>query len=234
MPGEAVRSLKVADLAQDDGLDILLAELDKVYLKEETTRAFCAVKAFVEFRRESGMNFTKFLVEFNNRYRELKKYKLDLNDGLCGYFLLASANLSADHERLVRATAKLSFEDDKLQKLLVYNIIYKGKGQHGLRRGYRVVEDHSRLEKGRGKTGNQPKKTNPADKDGNLMRCHECESIKHFVSDCPHRQVESANMTVHLTLVAGTASDGQEQLLLNTLGKGILDTACTKSVAGEV
>ena len=160
---EAVWSLKVADLAQDDGLDVLLAELDKVYLKEETTRAFCAVKAFVEFRRESGMNFTKFLVEFNNKYREVQKYKLDLNDGLKGYFLLASANLSADHERLVRATAQLSFEDikDKLQKVFgefgneedgdttgvlpvkneqscLYTKSYgRGKGQNGFRGSFR-------------------------------------------------------------------------------------------------
>ena len=40
---EAVRSLKVSDLSKDDGLTKLLGELDKVYLKEETTRAFCAV-----------------------------------------------------------------------------------------------------------------------------------------------------------------------------------------------
>ena len=69
---ESVRSLKVADLVKDDGLDVLLAELDNVYLKEETTRAFCAVKAFVEFRRETGMSFTKFLVEFSNRYEKFK------------------------------------------------------------------------------------------------------------------------------------------------------------------
>ena len=63
------------------------------------------------------------------------------------------------------------------------------------------------------------------------MRCHECESTKHFVADCPHRQVESANMTVHLTLVAGASG---KISLGDTLGKGILDSACTKSVAGEL
>ena len=61
---EAVRALKVTDLANEDGLTTLLAELDKVYLKEETTRAFCAVKAFVEFKRTSGTNFTKFFGGF--------------------------------------------------------------------------------------------------------------------------------------------------------------------------
>ena len=255
---EAVRSLKVDDLAKDNGLKLLVAELDKVYLKEETTRAFCAVKAFVEFRRESGMNFTKFLVEFNNKYREVQKYKLELNSGLKGYFLMASANLSADHERLVRATAQLTFDDikDKLQKVfgkfgddeddntgvlpvkdeicLYTKSFYKGRGSQ--RGGYRG-RGSFQSGRGRGGSNNQPKRTNPTDRDGSIMRCHECESTKHFVSDCPHRQVEkveSANVTVHLTLVAGTTSEGHEENLVDTLGKGILDTACTKSVAGEV
>ena len=63
------------------------------------------------------------------------------------------------------------------------------------------------------------------------MRCHACESKKHFIAECPHRQVENSNVTVHLTLVAGvsTASD-----IRDSLGKEVLDTACTKSVAGQV
>ena len=42
-----------------------------------------------------------------------------LDDGLMAYFLLTAANLSHDHERLVRATASLNSDDmkDKLQKV---------------------------------------------------------------------------------------------------------------------
>ena len=49
----------------------------------------------------------------------MKKYKLVLDDGLMAYFLLTAANLSHDHERLVRATASLNLDDmkDKLQKV---------------------------------------------------------------------------------------------------------------------
>ena len=263
---EAVRSLKVSDLSKDDGLTKLLGELDKVYLKEETTRAFCAVKSFVEFRRTSGVNFTKFLVEFNNKYREVQKYKLDLPDGLKGYFLLASANLSADHERLVRATAKLTFEDikDKLQKVFgefgdedsddtgvlptkTESALYtnssagkRGRGGQASQRGARG---------GRGGRGafQGTRETNPSDSDGNIMRCHECESTRHFVKDCPDRKkykeqrnegdkknVENAKMTVHLTLVAGASDNQGRNSLGDTLGKGVLDSACTKSVAGEL
>ena len=65
------------------------------------------------------------------------------------------------------------------------------------------------------------------------MRCHECDSTRHFVNECPHRRVEDAKMTIHLTLIAGSASKDQEVMLLDSLGRGILDSACTKTVAGK-
>ena len=173
----------------------------------------------------------------------------------------------------VRATAKLTFEDikDKLQKVfgefgdedeentevlpvkeesaLYTNSSYKrGRGGQASQRG-----------RGRGGRGafQGAKKTNPMDQDGNVMRCHECESTRHFVADCPDRKrdrdqwreqkkdgdkkkdgdqksVQSANMTVHLTLVAGVSDVQGGNNLGDTLGKGIIDSACTRSVAGEL
>ena len=102
---EAVRIIDPKDLATDNGYEKVIEALDGIFMKDEMTSAFCAIKSFVEFRRESGIGFAKFLIEFNNRVREVKKYKLVLNDGLMAYFLLTAANISHDHERLVRATA---------------------------------------------------------------------------------------------------------------------------------
>ena len=39
-------------------------------------------------------------------------------------------------------------------------------------------------------------------------------------------------MTVHITLFSGTADARRNALLFETLGRAILDSACTKSVAG--
>ena len=116
---EAIRAIDLKELALDDGYEKVVAALDEIFLKDETTRAFCAIKNFIEYRRESGQGFSKFLVDFNNRHRELTKYKLKFDDGLMAYFLLAAANLSNDHERLVRATASLKFDDmkDKMQQV---------------------------------------------------------------------------------------------------------------------
>ena len=37
---------------------------------------------------------------------------------------------------------------------------------------------------------------------------------------------------VHVTLLTGDANSYQEEMVAETLGKGILDNACTKTVAG--
>ena len=116
---DAIRSMDKDEIAKENGVDLIIQELDKVYLKDETTRAFCAFKEFVEYRRQSGVSFSKFIVEWNQKYGEVKKHKLDLVDGVKGYFLLVAANLTSEHERLVRATAKLEFDDikEKLQRV---------------------------------------------------------------------------------------------------------------------
>ena len=231
---EAIRAIAIEDLTKDDGFETIIKELDEVFLKDETTRAFCAVKDFVEYRRQSGQNFPKFLLEFNNKYRELKKFKMTLVDGVLAYFLLVAANLSAEHERLVRATSQLSYDDikDKLQKIFGEfadgeeesnsgilpvkgeDCLYTKGYQRGKWRGNSAVRGVG-ASRGRGGRGGQVRFAgNPMGPDGAVMRCHECESTKHFVSECPHKKktdfrLEEAKMTVHVTLVTG--ADGTEQ-----------------------
>ena len=40
-------------------------------------------------------------------------------------------------------------------------------------------------------------------------------------------------MTAHITLVTGKADSGTGSMLVESLGKGNLDSACTKTVSGE-
>ena len=79
---DAVRDVPLESLSQDDGLNKVIEKLDSIFLKDDTARAFCAIKDFVEFRRESGQSFTKFMVEFNAKYREIKKHELTFQDDM--------------------------------------------------------------------------------------------------------------------------------------------------------
>ena len=65
------------------------------------------------------------------------------------------------------------------------------------------------------------------------MRCHECDSTKYFASSCPHRKVEETNMTLHITLVTRKADSWTGSMLVESLGKGVLDSACVKTISSE-
>ena len=255
---EACRSIPASELAENAGIDKVLKALDSVFLKDETTRAFCAIRSFIDFRREGGQSYPKFLVEFNTRHREVMKYKLKFDDGILAYFLLAAANISEDHERLVRATSTLTFDDmkDKLQKVFgefggdkeggtlplkedcLYTGYYRGRGRGYQQQGtFQPRGSFSRdqwgtfPQRGSGRGRGQSTRDNPYNQGGTQMRCHECESTKHFVSDCPHRSYQNAKMLVNLTLVTGDFTNNV--MMVETLAKAILDTACTKTVAGQ-
>ena len=95
---EAVRGISVADLQKAEGFDEVIKLLDAVYLKDSATRAFCAFKDFVEYRRGSGDSFSTFIVEFEKRNREIVKHEMTLPTGAQAYFLLQAANLTIDNE----------------------------------------------------------------------------------------------------------------------------------------
>ena len=40
------------------------------------------------------------------------------------------------------------------------------------------------------------------------MQCYKHDSTKHFASNCPHQNIEKTNLTMHITLVTGTADFG--------------------------
>ena len=70
---EVLRHLKPATLGAAGGFDAVIAALDAVYLKDETTQAYCAFKDFYEFRRSAGQGFAEFIVEYDQLYHKVSK-----------------------------------------------------------------------------------------------------------------------------------------------------------------
>ena len=108
---DVVRNIKPEELNKADGYKKIIDELDKVYMKDNTTQAFCAFKEFYEFKRSAGQNFSEFIVEYDQRYHKIEKYEMKLPEGVQAFFLLKAANLTVESEKLARATAKLEYAD---------------------------------------------------------------------------------------------------------------------------
>ena len=116
---DVVRHLKPSEIGAEGGYEKIMAELDKVYLKDNTTQAFCAFKDFYEYKRSAGQHFAEFIVEYDQKYRKVEKYEMELPQGVQAFFLLKAANLTVESEKLARATAKLDYKDmrEKLSRI---------------------------------------------------------------------------------------------------------------------
>ena len=79
---DVVRNITPTDLNTADGYKRIMEELDRVYLKDQTTQGFCAFKEFYEYKRSAGQNFSEFIIEYDQRYHKLKKYNMTLPEGV--------------------------------------------------------------------------------------------------------------------------------------------------------
>ena len=117
---EKVLELDTDDISGDNGLDLVIAELDKIYKKDSIDTAYEAFEKFVSFRRNGSMNIREYINEFEKLYSRAKSHGFKLADSCLGYFLLNQAKLSEDHKKLVRATItslEVSEVKTKLQKV---------------------------------------------------------------------------------------------------------------------
>ena len=230
-------------------------------MQNESSRAFVAFKEYYEYRREAGHDWKKFIVEFEKRYHKVKTSLIGpLSSGVQAFFLLMSANLPLESEKLARATADLDYDSmrDKLMKIfgdpgvldtddmapeikqeVLYSQGFGGRRGRSFRR--------NSWSRGGARGGFRGSRSNSVDR---RKQCYECEGYGHIARDCPERQVPGQSkgqsdinfsevqqpdvyeqgINMHITLVSSQSSS----LLADALGKGVLDSGCSKTVAGLV
>ena len=246
---QVVRDLNPEHIGRAGGFELILGKLDSVFLQDEATLAYCAFKDFYEYKRSVGDNFSQFIVEHEQKYQKLIKYKMELPEGVRAFFLLKSANLTEESEKLARATAELNYEDmrDKVMKIfgdpgvlterdrvpeVKEEVLYGyNSSKRAASRGYYRGPGRGYALSRSGQAEQEGYKNYPTGR--RVMRCFCCQSIKHLIRDCPHKQnSEDVHMSVHVTLFGSNSF--QSKLVRESLGKALLDSGCSKTVAGTV
>ena len=132
-PEAVAIQLDVDELSKAGGIDVLIAELDKLYEKDQTQSVFTSIDSFMNYRRSSEVPMEEYVREFNHRYKNLVQKrsagaggtKEVFEDGVLAYFLLHHANLSDHQKTLIRATvSKLSYENMESQLKRAYGADY--------------------------------------------------------------------------------------------------------------
>lgn len=242
---EAAMEIPVDDLNKDSGMDTLLRKLDEMFLKEEKDRIYEAYSNFDQIKRESGVSMTDYIIEFEQRYSRMRKYKMELPDAVLAFKLLDTACLDMkDRQLALTACADLTFSSMKS----ALKRIFGGKlpTSVGINQETAYLTEQKR-QRSRPWLQNDKLKTalpgtNPLDKYGRRSKCAICQSTFHWAKDCPHRG-EQVKLTedcknedveeCNITLYTKESPTEAEIFMTECFGSAIIDTACTRTVCGQ-
>ena len=115
---EAALELDSKDISGEDGVKAVLIKLDKIYEKDKLIEKYNAIEKFETYKRSKETSIRDFLAEFDKRLHKTQSYKTTMSEDLKAYRLLKSANLDANHEKLIKATVSDLNYDEVRSKLI--------------------------------------------------------------------------------------------------------------------
>ena len=108
------RNISITDLNKDDGLDTLINNLERLYLKDKKALAYLAYEKFESFQRPTELNIIDYINKFERLYHEIQQHEMTLPAAILAYCVLKSANISSEKQQLGRATiTELNYENMK-------------------------------------------------------------------------------------------------------------------------
>ena len=108
--------LTVNEITAEDGVRNIISTLDHFFSGNETKNAYNAIDDLLNYRCDKNSTMESFIVEFQLRVNKVKASGTLLSDGVLGYILLKSANLTDDKHDMVKATCNdLTYNNVKIQ-----------------------------------------------------------------------------------------------------------------------
>ena len=113
---EAILNMDIKKIKAKVGVENIVTELNKLYLKDKLEMAYETYDAFERFRRPADMSIKDYINEFECLLSKTKKFGTTMSPDILAYSLVKSANLEEGQEHLIRTTVKdLSYIEMQLQ-----------------------------------------------------------------------------------------------------------------------
>ena len=111
------------------GVENLIEEFDKLYLKDSQYSAYKAYEQFDKFCRLKSMIISNYIIKFECLDNKIKNFNMTLPDGLLAYKFLNNANISEQHKQLVgAAVTEVKYENmkDQIKNIFSESISFYG------------------------------------------------------------------------------------------------------------
>ena len=214
---KAAAKVKLEDMKKNDGLQTVLKELDKFFLKDADREAFLAYDRFHSFVRPTGMSIKDFLIKFELMRNTCITHDIEIADKIVAHHMLRTVNIPVRKQELVKTTLTTFSADNMRSQILKFfsedtvpetSTVEPGCSLTSSERFQVKTEvcdeevnvtlfssrnaGYRNRNYGSKKThypsyNNEPKK-NPIDAYGNITACDFCKSIYHYVPKCPEKR----------------------------------------------
>ena len=107
-------SMPEEELEADDGLDKLIKELDKLYLKDKDMLGYESWKKISKYKRQANSSILSYCAEYRRIRTEAKKYDIVVSDTTFSFMLLDNSGFSEREKMLILSIALAKSDDNKM------------------------------------------------------------------------------------------------------------------------
>ena len=119
---QACSNIDVKELHDENRVKIIIEKLKSLYAKGANQAAFMAYENFENFTRPEGTSILDYINKFDQLYEVIRKYKMELPDGVLAHRLLKSTNISKEKQQLARAIlTELAFANMRKQLKAIHD-----------------------------------------------------------------------------------------------------------------
>lgn len=183
---EVAMEVAAADLAKEDGMKTLIENLDKVFLRDDKDKAYEAYKNFDTFSKSENMSMSEYIVEFDKRYNQSKKYEMTLPQAVLAFRLLDKANLTLSEKQLaLTASSDIKYATMKSALLHIF-----GDGACANNNGQSItIKQEPVYYTQQKKPMSSQRSTNPLNK---RTKCAICQSVYHWAKECLNKAASNS------------------------------------------
>ena len=239
--------LTATDLNTDQGMNLLFEKRDKVFQSETTDEAYSMYSAFISSKRTDQMHMSDYILEYEHLYQKMIQHDMKFPDVILTFKLLDCAQVTDDEWKLaLTMSSNLNFEGMKsaLKRLFVSHPIHHKHDNIQIKQEEafynKRCNQHDKKNKGHSSYWKPNNKLNPPNNKGQILQCIACDSKMHWPNNCSH-STQSVNVLkdnldeseeVNIVLMIEDL-DKNEIFVVQASKLAAIDTACTKTVAGE-
>ena len=172
---KAVSEVTAAEVNVENGLNLLLEKLDKVFQEHTIDEAYNVYSSFTSLSKREDMSINEYIIEFEHLNNKMIPNQMKLPNTVLTFKLLDGANIT-DQERKLALTLCSDLDFDKMKSAFKRLFTTSSNYSHSQDNIVAIKEEQAFFNKKYKKSND---KTNPLDKNGKITRCIICDSKLH-------------------------------------------------------